>query len=125
MALESNLVRLTMVAGEDLSTTGYQRFVTLQSDGQIDLSNAATENLFGVLDSKPAAGISCPVKVAGVSKITSGAALVIGARVTSDATGRAITASGATDTVRGVVMSAAAGADEIVTIRLTDPATFS
>lgn len=63
------------------------------------------------------------VQVEGMARVTSGAAVARGANVAADAAGKAVTA-GTGDIVAGVARSAAAGADEIISIEMTAPAGF-
>lgn len=68
------------------------------------------------LDEVDAAGKPLPVCISGTAFVLSGAAVTLGADVTSDASGRAI-AAGA-NPVNGIALDAATGADETIRIRI-------
>ena len=68
MAYETPLYVLSFVAGEDLSSNQFQ-FVTMESDGQVDLADAETDIVLGVLQNKPTAGQAARVMIQGVSKV--------------------------------------------------------
>jgi len=80
-------------AGEDLSAAQF-KFVTLESDGQVDLADAAGENCIGVLLNNPdAAGKAATVAISGKVMITCGDTVAAGAALQTDAAGDAITAA--------------------------------
>lgn len=80
-------------AGEDLSAAQF-KFVTLESDGQVDLADSAGENCIGVLLNNPdAAGKAATVAISGKVMITCGGTVAAGAALQSDASGDAITAA--------------------------------
>lgn len=60
---------------------------------------------------------SVRVKQGGFARVTSGAAVAVGASVSSDAAGKAITATTG-HVVQGVAMEAAGGADETIIVDL-------
>ena len=69
MAVMQSRDTRTFVAGEDLSSAQF-KFVTLESDGQVDLADSAGENCIGVLMNKPTASappINPRLKFANVS----------------------------------------------------------
>ena len=78
---------------------------------------AATDALLGVTTNEVAAvtGDYVDVIMSGEATVTAGAAVAAGALVTSDATGRAVTAA-ATNGCIGRALTAAAAADETITI---------
>lgn len=85
---------------------------------------ASTDRPIGVaqLDisaSEATAGKGTGVMVLGVAWTEAGAAVALGARVMSDASGRAITAATATNIPCGVAMKAAGGAGELIPVLLT------
>ncbi len=71
MAVMQSRDTRTFIAGEDLSSAQF-KFVTLESDGQIDLADAAGENAIGVLLNDPAAGDATTVAISGNVMVTSG-----------------------------------------------------
>ena len=83
----------TFEAGGDLSAAQF-KFVTLESDGQVDLANSAGENCIGVLLNNPdAAGKAATVAISGKVMVEAGGTIAAGAAVATDAAGDAVTAS--------------------------------
>jgi len=105
-AVGSNLV--SKPAGEDLSSSQFM-FVTLESDGTVDLADAVTDVIYGVLQNTPAAGETAVVMVIGESKIVANGVLANGAIVGPATTGKA-QAAVATQYPSGIVTSPS-GAD--------------
>lgn len=107
-------------AGSDLSAAQY-KFVTIASDGQIDVAGAGA-NVDGVLQNKPdAAGQAATVHRFGITKVVCGEAITVGTRVKSDASGRAVSAS--TGNGLGKALTATAVAGELVTVLLESGST--
>ena len=92
MAVMQSRDTRTFIAGEDLSSAQF-KFVTLESDGQVDLADAAGENCIGVLINDPAAAESATVVMSGKVMVTAGGTIAAGAAVATDAAGDAVTAS--------------------------------
>lgn len=118
MAYEENLKTLTLVAAADLSAQQY-RFVNLDGTGKAALAGAGAEAV-GVLQNKPVANAEATVADiggGGTSKVVAGAAIAAGARVASDASGRAVTA-GVGNAILGRARVAAAAAGEIIPVLL-------
>ena len=61
----------TFIAGEDLSSAQF-KFVTLESDGQVDLADSAGENAIGVCIVGAGAGKAVTVTVSGSVMVTAG-----------------------------------------------------
>lgn len=78
---------------------------------------AATDALLGVTTNTAAAvsGETVDVVMFGEAQVTAGAAVAAGAFLTSDATGRAVTAA-ATNPCIGRALTAAAAADDVITV---------
>jgi len=95
----------TFEAGEDLSSAQF-KFVTLESDGKVDLADAAGERAIGVLLNDPAAGESATVAISGKVMVTSGGTIAAGAQIQTDASGDALTAA-AGDVVLGYALESA------------------
>ena len=105
----------TFIAGEDLSAAQF-KFVTLESDGQVDLADAAGENCIGVCLVGGAAGAAVTVAVSGKVMVEAGATIAAGAAVQTDANGDAIAAATG-DYVMGYALEA--GVDgQIIAIEL-------
>jgi len=92
MAVMQSRDTRTFIAGEDLSSSQF-KFVTLESDGKVDLADAAGENAIGVLINDPAADEAATVVVSGKVMVTSGGTIAAGAQIQTDASGDALTAA--------------------------------
>lgn len=92
MAVMQSRDNRTFIAGEDLSAAQF-KFVTLESDGQVDLADAAGENAMGVCLVGGTAGNAVTVCVSGSVMITAGGTIAAGASLQTDASGDAITAA--------------------------------
>ena len=92
MAVQESRDTRTFIAGEDLSSSQF-KFVTLESDGQVDLADSAGENCMGVVINDPASGGEATVVVSGKTVVTAGGTIAAGAAVATDASGDAVTAS--------------------------------
>ena len=105
----------TFIAGEDLSAAQF-KFVTLESDGQVDLADSAGENCIGVCLVGGAAGAAVTVAVSGKVMVEAGGTVAAGAAVQTDANGDAIAAASG-DYVMGYALEA--GVDgQIIAIEL-------
>lgn len=109
-------VRITLVAGADLSSSQYL-FVKLDGTGKAVVCSAATDRPIGVLQNKPVAGAEAAVVVTGGTKLKAGASVSIGAQVGPDSASKARGKTVGTDTTNYTVGTAltAAAADEIFT----------
>lgn len=110
-------VKVTLVAGADLSSAQY-KFVKLNSSGQAVICAAATDIPIGVLQNDPASGAEAEVLVVGGTKIVAGAAIGEGALLGTSSAGKAVALVAGTDTTKYVVgaLLTESGADgDIVT----------
>ncbi len=86
----------------------------------VTLATAATDSLIGVnADVAPAIGERCDVVRQGIAFVEAGAAIAQGAPVTSDATGRAVTAApgaGVNNRIIGFADEAAAAAGDVIRV---------
>ncbi len=105
MAVMQSRDTRSFVAGEDLSAKQF-KFVTLESDGQVDLADSAGENCIGVLLNSPAAGEAATVAISGKVMVEAGGTIAAGAAVQADANGDALTAASG-DVVMGYALEAA------------------
>jgi hypothetical protein len=103
MAVMQSRDNRTFIAGEDLSSAQF-KFVTLESDGQVDLADSAGENAIGVCI-VGAAGNAVTVTVSGSVMVTAGGTIAAGAAVQTDAAGDALTAA-AGDVILGYAREA-------------------
>ena len=115
MAVMQSRDTRTFVAGESLAAAQF-KFVTLESDGQVDLADSAGENCVGVCINDPAAGEAATVVMSGKVMVTAGDTIAAGAAVATDGSGDAVTA-----TTGNIVMGYAteAGVDgQVIAIEL-------
>lgn len=110
-------------ADEDLRTK-LNYFVKISADGEIALAGA-NEKVFGTVyevNLTGTAGSYGPVTVqfGGIAKVVAGAAIAAGAEVSSDASGKAVTAG--TNKV-GVALIAAAADGDVIEVALIGGAT--
>lgn len=100
------------------------RFVNVVTAGEVDEALNAGDAI-GVSQEASAAASATEIPVAvlngGKIDVESGAAITVGARVMSDATGRAITATGATARVLGIALETSGAAGQVITV-LAKPA---
>lgn len=113
----------TLKASADLSANQYH-FASISGTGTVGLCGAGLEAI-GVIQNKPASGDVVELDCDGVTKVVAGAAITPGteARVMSDGTGRAITAT-STNKVLGFALEAATAAGQIIAVKLRAAATF-
>ena len=104
MAVMQSRDNRTFIAGEDLSAAQF-KFVTLESDGQVDLADAAGENAIGVCLAGASAGAAVTVCVSGSVMVEAGGVIAAGAQVQTGADGTALTAA-AGDVVLGYAREA-------------------
>lgn len=108
---------LTLVAAADLSAKQYF-FVKVDSNGKAAVCAAATDKPVGVLQNKPKSGEPATVRVLGVSKVSSNAALAEGDLIGPSTDGQAEPKVDTTDVAEyyvGQMLTETAAADEIGT----------
>jgi hypothetical protein len=110
MAIKAVGTDISIVASGDLSANQF-RAVKLDANGRTVLSGLGDLQTVGVQQDKPTAlGQPSMVRISGVTKALAGGTVAIGARVTSDATGRLITATTGNQ-VLGIALTAAVVGD--------------
>ena len=115
MAVQESRETRTFIAGEDLSSSQF-KFVTLESDGQVDLADSAGENCMGVVINDPASGGEATVVVSGKTVVTAGGTIAAGAAIATDGSGDAVTAA-STNIIMGYALEA--GVDgQVIAIEL-------
>lgn len=118
MASMDRVKPISLEAAADLSASQF-RFVEL-SAGKVALVNGAGDAAIGVLMNKPSAA-GQPAEVApidgSVVKVVAGAAVAVDVKVSSDASGRAITAV-STHHHLGFALEAAGAAGDIIRVLL-------
>jgi hypothetical protein len=105
MAVMQSRDNRSFIAGEDLSSAQF-KFVTLESDGQVDLADSAGENAIGVCLAGGAAGAAVTVCVSGSCLVEAGGTIAAGAAVQVGADGTALAAASG-DYVMGYAREAA------------------
>lgn len=109
-----------LVAGAAIAA---YRIVKLSAADTVIQSAAATDAHIGVVtDVGPASGERCEVMTHGIANVEAGAAVTLGALVTSDATGRGIAAApavGANARHIGVALDAASAAGDVIRVLLS------
>lgn len=103
----------TLPASADLSASQYL-FVVANSSAKVAVAGAGVSAL-GVLDNDPTLDQAATVIVSGVAKVKAGAAIAAGAKVQSNAAGKAITAT-STAFVNGIALAAAAADNEVIPV---------
>jgi hypothetical protein len=114
--------RFNMLGSEQLGLTAgaaitKNRFVKLSAAETVINTAAATDIPLGVATEAPANTFPCPIQIIGVAKVEAGAAVAAGAQVSSDASGRGITAA-ASSVSAGIAITAATAAGEIFAVLL-------
>lgn len=116
MAKSNPQMTLGMVCSADLADFTAVKAHTVA--GQVAIIAAVTDVPMGVVERAAKSGMPVSVVIGGTAKIRAGAALAtIGVPVTTDATGRAVTA-GASDGVIGILLSTSTAANELVEVLL-------
>lgn len=112
----ANAVKITLVAGADLSAKQYH-FVKLNSSGQAVAVAAATDLPIGVLQNAPLSGQEAEILVAGGSKLVLGGTVAAAAIVSPSAAGAGVAIVAGTDTTKFAVGQALTGgaSGEIIT----------
>lgn len=108
----------TLITGADLSTHR-NKFLKVTADYTVNLAVANTDPVIGVQDDIPmnAAAAQVAVRMTGTAEVIAGAAVAAGAKVTPDASGRAITAV-ATQEYHGIALEAATAVGDLIEIFL-------
>ena len=104
----------TLCAGEDLSADQY-KIVKVDAAGKL-VKTAAAEQHAGVLDCPGLLDESVRIRVTGVAKVSSGAAVALGDRVESDANGQAIPFTAGP--LLGIALTSSGALDEIISVLL-------
>lgn len=103
----------TFVTGADMSTYR-NRFVKISADNTVNLATAPADPVIGVQEDIPwpVAGGQVNVCLLGSPQVVSHAAYVAGAKLTTSATGKAVTAV-STNQYFAIAIQAATAADEL------------
>jgi hypothetical protein len=98
------------------------RIVKFTAAGVVGLATSATDASIGVMNEvSPLAGERCDVVRTGIAYVEAGAAIALGAPVTSDATGRGVTAApaaGVNNRIIGIAEEIASAAGDVIGVLL-------
>lgn len=121
MTTQQHLQTISLEAAGDLSSDQFH-FMELSS-GQVQAVSGSGDDSVGVLQGNPAAqGRAAEVAYDGIAKVVAGAAVAQDAEVMSDASGRAITATGAVGSYQlGRALDAASGIGAVIRVQLRLP----
>jgi hypothetical protein len=115
--IANSAVKITLVAGEDLSAKQYY-FVKINTSGLAVLCSGLTDKPIGVLQNDPASGEEAVITVVGGTKVVAGASIDEGVLIGTTAAGKAGAKVPGTDTtnyVAGTVILASGADGEILT----------
>lgn len=112
----------TFVSAADLSDKQFY-LAELDADGKVSLANAATDILIGtIVDGGTASGDQVAIRLSGgTHRVILGGSVNEGARLTSDANGKAVVTTTEDDAVFGQAIEAGAAND---IIELVSPGTY-
>lgn len=112
----ANAVKITLVAGADLSAKQYN-FVKLNASGLAIAIAAATDLPIGVLQNAPLSGQEAEILVTGGTKLVLGGTVATAAIVSPSATGAGVAVVHGTDTTKFALGQAVTGgaSGEIIT----------
>ncbi len=103
-------------AAADLSAKQFY-IVKLTAENTVNIADAATAAIVGVLTNDPASGKAAAVAGPGsVAPVITGGSISVGALVTSDANGKAVAASTEGSRILGIALSASTGADQYIKV---------
>lgn len=105
----------TMVGAADL--TGKEYYACKRTGSGLAVCSTAGENVDGIISEGKAAGLHSSFKTGNQLKAIAGAAVAVGAKVMTNASGKLITAT-ATKHVFGTAITAASGADVLFTVEV-------
>lgn len=123
MATFGRVESRTAVAVTDLSNNQYH-FLRNTSATQVNVSSlaiGAINNMVGVLQNKPISGAAATIGLTGQSKVVAGAAVTENTWLTTNSSGRAITATSG-DLIGAVALESASADGEVITVLLNFPA---
>ena len=108
----------TVDAASDLSAAANQfKFVNVTPTG-IALNTTVGGNVAGILQNLPQADEPANVMHQGVTKVVAGAAIVVGAEISSDAASKAKTAV-SSEFIQGIALEAAAADGDLIAVLIS------
>ena len=115
---QSNMGEKTKLASEDLSAKQFY-IVQMDSSGDMEVAEGATDLLLGVLQNKPESGQAGTYRFEGTTKVVASAAIAIGDWVTTTNAGKAVATTTDKDIVIGKALEAAAADGDIIEIQVS------
>lgn len=111
----------SFVAAADLSSAQY-KFVVISGAGQVNVAGAGARAI-GVLQNKPTAGLAAEIITEGESLLVvdGTTAIAAGDMLKSDASGRGVKTTTATDIVCAMALEASSAANDIIRVRVFSP----
>ena len=113
MAIQNPQNLSSLTAGADLSAAKYKLATLSSADFNVELANANTDIVLGVINENAASGSACHLQHGGIVKVIAGAAVTRGVRLMSNAAGLAITHT-STNPSFAVALEDATGANEVI-----------
>lgn len=111
---------LSMEAGASFASSQFLAVELSSTVNQVTVCNNAGDTVFGVIQDNVASGKASSIRVQGVTKWVAGAAVSIGDRVGTDASGKCVTKTPAGGTKQaGIALTAAAADGDIISVLLT------
>jgi hypothetical protein len=118
MATENIALLHSGEAGEAMTDKQFY-IVQLDATGKIEVAEGATDLVVGVLQNAPAAGEQATYAFGGIAKVISAGTIAVGAWVTTDGNGKAVSTTTDGDIVIGrFIGTAAAAASDLIQVQL-------
>lgn len=102
-------------AAADLSAKQFY-CVEITAAGTVNVCNAATDAMVGILQNKPVSGEACEIPEGGIVKGIAGAAISAGAWVGTDANGKLVAKTTDKDFAYGQALEAATADGDIIAV---------
>lgn len=113
MAVQNHENLSSLTAGADLSSSKYLLATLGSADFTVELANANSDIVLGVINENAASGSAVHLQHGGIVKVIAGAAVTRGVRLMSNASGQAITHTGANPSF-AVAIEDATAAGEVI-----------
>ena len=111
MAKQYSGIDVSFKALDDLSAKQFYIAIPSSTNDTVDMADAVTEKLMGVIQVGGTTGKAVSVRVAGHSKVIMGEAVTAGASLTTDTSGRAVAQTPGTDTTTYLLGMCTVGAN--------------
>ena len=98
MAKQYSGIDVSLKAYDDLSAKQFYLATVTTTNDTVDMADAVTEKLLGVIQVGAETGKATSVRVSGHSKVIMGEAVTAGSSLTTDTSGRAVAQTPGTDT---------------------------